>query len=64
LQPEWLHGKQVVGITAGASAPEALVDELIARLRTLGEIEVERLNGVTENIHFKLPPQLRPVGAA
>ena len=66
LQPEWLHGKQVVGITAGASAPEALVDELIDRLRMLGEIQVERLNGVTENIHFKLPPQLRSlaVGAA
>jgi 4-hydroxy-3-methylbut-2-enyl diphosphate reductase len=65
LQPEWLQGKKVVGITAGASAPEALVDELIARLRTLGEIEVERLNGISENIHFKLPPQLRTlVGAA
>ncbi len=63
LQPEWLHGKQVVGITAGASAPEALVDELIARLRTLGEIKIERLNGVTENIHFKLPPQLRTLAA-
>ena len=59
LQPEWLHGKHVVGITAGASAPEALVDELIAKLKTIADIQVEPLTGVTENIHFKLPPQLR-----
>ena len=64
LKPEWLTGKQVVGITAGASAPEALVDELIAKLRTLAEIQVEMLDGVTENIHFKLPPQLRGYAAA
>ncbi|TAL01976.1 MAG: 4-hydroxy-3-methylbut-2-enyl diphosphate reductase [Rhodospirillaceae bacterium] len=59
LLPEWLHGKHVVGITAGASAPEALVDELIAKLRTIADIQVEPMSGVTENIHFKLPPQLR-----
>ena len=59
LKAEWLEGKAVVGITAGASAPEALVDELISKLRTLGETEVEMLEGVTENIHFKLPRQLR-----
>ena len=59
LKPEWLEGKNVVGITAGASAPEALVDELISKLRTLGETEVQMLDGVTENIHFKLPRQLR-----
>jgi 4-hydroxy-3-methylbut-2-enyl diphosphate reductase len=64
LQPEWLVGKNVVGITAGASAPEALVDELIAKLRTLAEIQVEMLDGVTENIHFKLPHQLRSFAAA
>jgi len=59
LQPEWLEGKAVVGITAGASAPEALVDELISKLRTLADTEVEMLDGVRENIHFKLPRQLR-----
>ena len=64
LQPEWLIGKNVVGITAGASAPDALVDELIAKLRTLAEIQVEMLDGVTENIHFKLPNQLRGFAAA
>ena len=63
LQPAWLDGKHVVGITAGASAPEALVDELLDKLRSLGAITVEPLSGVTENIHFKLPPQLRAVTA-
>jgi 4-hydroxy-3-methylbut-2-enyl diphosphate reductase len=59
LKREWLEGKQIVGITAGASAPEALVEELIAKLKTFAEVSVEPLSGVTENIHFKLPPQLR-----
>lgn len=64
LEPAWLEGKKVVGITAGASAPEALVDELIAKLRTLTDIEIQPLAGVTENIHFKLPKQLKDVAAA
>ena len=59
LKAAWLEGKDVIGITAGASAPEALVDELISKLRTLGDTEVQMLNGVTENIHFNLPRQLR-----
>ncbi len=63
LEPSWLHGKKIVGITAGASAPEALVDELIAKLRTIAEIQVEMLDGVTENIHFKLPAQLKDIAA-
>jgi len=63
LEPAWLEGKKVVGITAGASAPEALVEELIAKLRTLADIEVEPLDGVTENIHFKLPKQLKDFAA-
>jgi len=64
LDPAWLQGKNVVGITAGASAPEALVSELIDKLRTFGEVEVETLDGVTENILFKLPPQLRDMAIA
>ena len=64
LDPTWLVGKEVVGITAGASAPEALVDELIAKLRTIADVEVEHLDGVTENIVFKLPQQLRDVAVA
>jgi 4-hydroxy-3-methylbut-2-enyl diphosphate reductase len=63
LEPSWLEGKKTVGITAGASAPEALVEELIAKLRTLADIEVEALDGVTENIHFKLPKQLKDFAA-
>ena len=63
LQSDWIAGKKTVGITAGASAPEALVDELIAKLRTLTDIEVEMLDGVTENIHFKLPKQLKDFAA-
>jgi 4-hydroxy-3-methylbut-2-enyl diphosphate reductase len=64
LDPAWLEGKNVVGITAGASAPEALVEELIAKLRTLADVELERLEGVAENIVFKLPPQLRDMAIA
>jgi len=64
LEASWLQGKSTVGITAGASAPEALVDELIAKLRTLAEIEVVPLDGVTENIHFKLPKQLKDFAIA
>jgi 4-hydroxy-3-methylbut-2-enyl diphosphate reductase len=64
LDPAWVAGKAVVGITAGASAPEALVDELIAKLRTIADVEVEQLAGVTENIVFKLPHQLRDVAIA
>jgi 4-hydroxy-3-methylbut-2-enyl diphosphate reductase len=64
LDPKWLQGKNVVGVTAGASAPEALVEELIAKLRTFGDVEVEPLQGVTENIVFKLPQQLRDMQIA
>jgi 4-hydroxy-3-methylbut-2-enyl diphosphate reductase len=64
LDPAWLEGKNVVGITAGASAPEALVEELIAKLRTIGDVELEHLEGAKENIVFKLPPQLRDMAIA
>ena len=47
-----------LGITAGASAPDALVEELIAHLREMTETEVEVLPGVTENVRFRMPPQL------
>ncbi len=58
LKPEWLHGKQKVGITAGASAPEVLVQEVIATLRNLGALEIEELNGIEENTVFPLPKGL------
>jgi 4-hydroxy-3-methylbut-2-enyl diphosphate reductase len=55
LQVEWLSGKKTVGITAGASAPEDLVQELIARLKEIEPVEVSILPGVNENVHFRLP---------
>jgi 4-hydroxy-3-methylbut-2-en-1-yl diphosphate reductase len=58
LNPLWLEGASSVGITAGASAPDALVEELIARLREMTEIEREVLPGVTENVRFRMPSQL------
>jgi len=59
LKPEWIEGAGAVGISAGASAPEALVQELIQRLSELAEIQVEHLDGINENVQFKLPDELR-----
>jgi 4-hydroxy-3-methylbut-2-en-1-yl diphosphate reductase len=58
LQPEWVLGAQAVGITAGASAPEVLVQEVIETLRRLGPVEVSTLPGREENIQFRLPVEL------
>jgi 4-hydroxy-3-methylbut-2-enyl diphosphate reductase len=58
LDPTWLDGAEAVGITAGASAPDALVEELVSRLREMTATEVVRLPGVTENVRFRMPPQL------
>ncbi len=55
LDPAWVKGKASVGITAGASAPEDLVQGLIARLREIEPIEVSVLPGIEENVHFRLP---------
>jgi 4-hydroxy-3-methylbut-2-enyl diphosphate reductase len=63
LDPAWIDGAERVGITAGASAPEALVQELISRLSELDTIEVEELDGNNENVQFKLPPELRNFAA-
>lgn len=59
LDPAWLEGVDTVGVTAGASAPEVLVDGVIERLASLRETFVETLSGIEENMHFKLPPELR-----
>jgi 4-hydroxy-3-methylbut-2-enyl diphosphate reductase len=64
LDPAWLEGKKTVGVTAGASAPEALVEELVARLRELGCQSVTTLNGLVENVRFKLPPEVRDLERA
>jgi 4-hydroxy-3-methylbut-2-en-1-yl diphosphate reductase len=58
LRPEWIQNKQRVGITAGASAPEVLVNELIARLKALGARSVRPLEGITESVVFTLPREL------
>ena len=58
LDPAWLDGAQAVGVTAGASAPERLVEELVARLRTLGASAVEALPGIIEDVTFRLPQRL------
>ena len=58
LNPGWLEGVETIGITAGASAPEDLVQEVIARLREHATIEVGALTGVEENVRFKLPTEL------
>jgi len=58
LEPAWIEGKSSIGITAGASAPDTLVQELIETLRRLGDIEVAALPGVDENVRFRLPPEL------
>ena len=55
----WLKGAEAVGITAGASAPEALVQEVIERLGELGPIDVVEFDGIHENVQFKLPDELQ-----
>jgi 4-hydroxy-3-methylbut-2-en-1-yl diphosphate reductase len=55
LKPEWFADRRTVGLTAGASAPEILVQQVIERLRALGAIAVRRLEGVKETVHFPLP---------
>jgi 4-hydroxy-3-methylbut-2-enyl diphosphate reductase len=58
LKPEWIAGKRRIGVTAGASAPQVLVDELIARLKALGAASVQTLPGITERVVFSLPREL------
>jgi len=64
LKPEWIAGKAFVGVTAGASAPEVLVQEVIARLTELGARGVRVLDGVAERIVFPLPKGLSTPGAS
>ena len=55
LKPAWFEGKHAVGLTAGASAPEILVQQVIDQLRALGVLSVRKLQGVQETVHFPLP---------
>ena len=58
LRAEWIAGKRRVGVSAGASAPEVLVSEVLARLQALGAQSVRPLEGITENVVFTLPREL------
>jgi 4-hydroxy-3-methylbut-2-en-1-yl diphosphate reductase len=59
LQAAWFEGKARVGLTAGASAPEILVRQVIERIKALGAISVRKLDGLTESVKFPLPKGLR-----
>jgi len=61
LQPDWFSGKERVGISAGASAPEVLVQGVIARLEQMGGTKVIELQGIVENVVFPLPKTLIPI---
>ena len=58
LKAEWFSGRRRVGLTAGASAPEVLVQEVVARLRALGAVSVRSVEGAVERVHFPLPKGL------
>ncbi len=59
VQPEWVAGKRRIGLTAGASAPEALAQAIVERLRALGARNVRALEGIEENMSFPLPRGLQ-----
>ena len=63
IDPAWIVGKRRIGVTAGASAPEVLVESVIARLKALGAASVRPLEGVPERITFPLPKELQAPAA-
>jgi len=60
LDPAWVKNARAVGVTAGASAPEQLVEEVVDRLRQLAQVELSVLPGIDENVRFRMPPELQP----
>jgi 4-hydroxy-3-methylbut-2-enyl diphosphate reductase len=58
LDPSWLDDVNIVGVSAGASAPEELIQEVIERLGDFGNVVLKKLDGVEENITFKMPREL------
>jgi len=64
VRPEWIAGKRRIGLTAGASAPEALAQSIVDRLRALGARQVRGLEGIEENMAFPLPRGLMPTSVA
>lgn len=61
VDPAWLAGVETIGLTAGASAPDELVDSVIAALRKIGPVTVSQLDGIEETLEFSLPSELRNV---
>ena len=59
IDARWLHGAENVGVTAGASAPEVLVQNVVERLRATGRTSVSQLEGAEENVTFALPKELQ-----
>nr|WP_315186384.1 4-hydroxy-3-methylbut-2-enyl diphosphate reductase [uncultured Albidiferax sp.] len=64
LVPAWFEGKTRVGLTAGASAPDVLVQQVIDRIRALGAVSVRKMEGIEETVKFPLPKGLRMDGVA
>ena len=60
LRPEWIEGKRIIGVTAGASAPEVLVHDVILRLQEMGVRRVRELEGIEEKVTFPLPKGIGP----
>lgn len=60
IRPEWLQKKRTVGVTAGASAPEILVEQVLQSLQKMGASQPRNARGIEENVHFSLPRELRP----
>jgi 4-hydroxy-3-methylbut-2-enyl diphosphate reductase len=58
IDPAWLDGVRCVGITAGASAPESLVEELVGYFRDMGVTDFQEIDTVREEVQFSLPPEL------
>jgi len=58
LDPAWFEGITTVGLTAGASAPETLVQGVLEGLRKFGEVEVANMDGVAEDVRFKFPAEV------
>jgi len=63
LRPEWFEGKTRIGVSAGASAPEVLVREVVERIKALGAISVRTMDGLVETVKFPLPKGLREGGS-
>ena len=58
VRPEWIAGRRTIGVTAGASAPEVLVRDVVRRLEELGATRVRELEGIEEAVTFPLPKSL------